>query len=40
MSQVPCVNGYDNFYRLIRPDLVAGLDTLFPEGRYYHDYQK
>lgn len=32
MSQVPCVNGYDNFHRLIRPDFMAGLNTLFQEG--------
>ena len=32
LSQIPCVNGYENFYRLIRPDFVAGLNTLFQEG--------
>jgi cephalosporin-C deacetylase-like acetyl esterase len=32
LSQVPCVSGYDNFHRLIRPDFVAGLNTLFQEG--------
>lgn len=32
LSQVPCVSGYDNFHRLIRPDFVAGLNAMFQEG--------
>lgn len=33
LSQVPCVSGYDNFHRLIRPDFVAGLNKIFQEGK-------
>lgn len=32
LSQVPCVNGCDSFHRLIRPDLVPGLNQLFQDG--------
>ena len=32
LCQVPCVNGWENFHRLIRPDFIAGLNTLFQEG--------
>jgi cephalosporin-C deacetylase-like acetyl esterase len=32
LSQVPCVNGWDNFHRLIRPDFVAGMNARFQEG--------
>ncbi len=32
LSQVPCVNGWDNFHRLIRPDFVAGMNAMFQEG--------
>ncbi len=31
LSQVPCVNGWENFHRLIRPDFVGGLNKLFQE---------
>ncbi|KID83621.1 Esterase/lipase [Metarhizium guizhouense ARSEF 977] len=34
LSQVPCVNGWDSFHRLIRPDLVAGLNQLFQDDRH------
>ncbi|PMD37705.1 DltD N-terminal domain protein, partial [Hyaloscypha variabilis F] len=33
LSQVPCVNGWDNFHRLIRPDFVAGMNAMFQEDR-------
>jgi cephalosporin-C deacetylase-like acetyl esterase len=33
MSQVPCVSGWDNFHRLIRPDFVKGLNETFQAGR-------
>lgn len=36
LSQVPCVNGWDNFHRLIRPDFIAGMNTLFQEGMALH----
>jgi hypothetical protein len=32
MSQVPCVSGWDTFHRLIRPDMIAGMNALFQEG--------
>jgi cephalosporin-C deacetylase-like acetyl esterase len=32
LCQVPCVDGYTNFHRLIRPDFVAGLNQLFQDG--------
>ena len=33
LSQVPCVSGWDNFHRLIRPDFVGGMNAMFQEGR-------
>ncbi|KAK9413221.1 putative Esterase/lipase [Seiridium unicorne] len=33
LSQVPCVDGWANFERLIRPDFVPGLNQLFQEGK-------
>lgn len=33
LSQVPCVDGYSNFQRLIRPDLMANLNQLFQNDR-------
>jgi hypothetical protein len=30
---VPCVNGWDNFHRLIRPDFIAGLNAGFQGDR-------
>jgi cephalosporin-C deacetylase-like acetyl esterase len=33
ISQVPMVSGWENFHRLTRPDLVAGLNQLFQEGQ-------
>ncbi|TKA65820.1 hypothetical protein B0A49_06245 [Cryomyces minteri] len=33
LSQVPCVSGWDNFHRLIRPDFIPGLNTMFQEDR-------
>ncbi len=32
LSQVPCVNGWENFHRLIRPDFVGGLNKTFQDG--------
>lgn len=32
LSQVPCVDGYSNFQRLIRPDFVDSLNVLFEKG--------
>lgn len=32
LSQVPCVDGWANFHRLIRPDFVAGLNAMFQDG--------
>lgn len=32
LCQVPFVNGWESFHRLIRPDFVAGLNHLFQEG--------
>lgn len=32
LSQVPCVSGWENFHRLIRPDFVPGLNALFQAG--------
>jgi len=29
LFQVPCVSGWHNFHRLIRPDFVPGLNALF-----------
>jgi len=33
LSQVPMVNGWENFHRLTRPDFVAGMNQLFQEDR-------
>lgn len=32
LSQVPCVNGWDNFNRLVRPDFAAATNGLFQQG--------
>ncbi|KAK5080866.1 hypothetical protein LTR05_008182 [Lithohypha guttulata] len=32
LCQVPCVDGYSNFNRLIRPDFTSGLNELFEQG--------
>ncbi|KAI4717938.1 DltD N-terminal domain protein [Aureobasidium sp. EXF-10727] len=34
LSQAPCVDGWANFHRLIRPDFVAGLNQLFQDDRH------
>ena len=34
LSQVPCVSGWENFHRLIRPDFVGGLNETFKAGRW------
>lgn len=34
LSQVPCVNGWENFNRLVRPDFAAITISLFHEGTY------
>jgi cephalosporin-C deacetylase-like acetyl esterase len=34
LSQVPCVNGWDNFNRLVRPDYVENTNKLFQEGEH------
>ncbi|KAG5918546.1 hypothetical protein E4U42_006816 [Claviceps africana] len=33
LSQMPCVDGWENFHRLIRPDFVAGLNQAFQSDR-------
>ncbi|KAB8670376.1 hypothetical protein FH972_026289 [Carpinus fangiana] len=33
LCQVPCVDGWENFHRLIRPDFIAGLNKSFQEDR-------
>jgi len=33
LCQVPCVNGWENFHRLIRPDFVPGLNEMFQADR-------
>jgi cephalosporin-C deacetylase-like acetyl esterase len=33
LCQVPCVSGWENFHRLIRPDFVGGLNQTFQAGR-------
>jgi cephalosporin-C deacetylase-like acetyl esterase len=38
MSQVPCVSGWDNFHRLIRPDFVKGLNETFQAGRAHGNF--
>lgn len=32
LSQVPCVDGWANFHRLIRPDFIGGLNRVFQDG--------
>lgn len=32
LSQVPLVNGWENFRRMIRPDFIAGLNQRFEDG--------
>ncbi|RFU28977.1 hypothetical protein B7463_g7355, partial [Scytalidium lignicola] len=34
LSQVPLVDGWANFHRLIRPDFVSGLNQLFQDDRH------
>jgi cephalosporin-C deacetylase-like acetyl esterase len=34
LSQVPCVDGWTNFHRLIRPDFIASMNQLFEEGTF------
>lgn len=34
LSQVPCVNGWENFHRLIRADFVEGLNASFQAGAF------
>lgn len=34
LCQVPCVDGYANFNRLIRPDFVGGLNDIFEQDRH------
>jgi hypothetical protein len=34
LSQVPMVNGWENYHRLTRPDFKAGMDHLFQEGSW------
>ncbi|KAL2068750.1 hypothetical protein VTL71DRAFT_15088 [Oculimacula yallundae] len=33
LSQVPCVDGWSNFHRLIRPDFVPGMNEMFQADR-------
>lgn len=33
LSQVPMVDGWANFHRLIRPDFIGGLNEAFQQGR-------
>lgn len=32
LSQVPCVSGWDNFHRLVRPDFAVGFNATFASG--------
>lgn len=32
LSQGPCVSGWDNFHRLVRPDIIPQLEELFESG--------
>lgn len=34
LSPGPCVSGWDNFYRLVRPDLVPALEKIFAAGMH------
>jgi cephalosporin-C deacetylase-like acetyl esterase len=36
LSQVPLVDGWANFHRLIRPDFVGGLNAMFEAGESVH----
>lgn len=33
LSQAPCVDGWSNFHRLIRPDFIDGMNELFQKGK-------
>lgn len=33
LCQVPCVDGWTNFHRLIRPDFINGLNKMFQDGK-------
>lgn len=35
LCQVPCVDGWANFHRLIRPDFVGGMNQAFQEGECF-----
>ncbi len=34
LSQAPCVSGWDNFHRLVRPDFAVGFSATFAAGTY------
>lgn len=34
LCQMPLVNGWENFHRLIRSDFVSGMNALFQQGNY------
>jgi cephalosporin-C deacetylase-like acetyl esterase len=34
LSQAPCVDGWANFHRLIRPDFIGGLNQMFQDGEW------
>ena len=34
LCQAPCVDGWANFHRLIRPDFIAGLNDMFQADRH------
>lgn len=36
LCQVPCVDGWENFNRLIRPDFQPGLNAMFQQGRQHN----
>lgn len=33
LSQVPCVDGWANYYRLVRPDIAVGMSAAFTAGK-------
>lgn len=33
LSQVPCVNGFENWHRLVRPDYVESMNQAFQQGQ-------
>jgi hypothetical protein len=33
LSQAPCVDGWENFHRLVRPDFIGGLNDTFAADR-------